>query len=118
VVLEGKLPPRLTSRVSLARTHALNIRLPLRPSFRSSFLEKAVSSGENPTNTPDVLYTEDLIYSMSNVTHLVGAEWLMGLAFSNSTIEGQANAMEVVAFVEDVLGSSLIGYQVGNEPDL
>jgi hypothetical protein len=112
VVLEGKLPPRLTSRVSLARTHALNIRLPLRPSFRSSFLEKAVSSGENPTNT------EDLIYSMSNVTHLVGAEWLMGLAFSNSTIEGQANAMEVVAFVEDVLGSSLIGYQVGNEPDL
>ncbi|CDZ97104.1 Glycoside hydrolase, superfamily [Phaffia rhodozyma] len=82
-----------------------------------SFLEKA-SSTATTTNTPDVLYTEDLVYAMMNVSSLVNTEWYFGLAFANDTVSGWTNAMEVARFVEDSLGSNLIGFQLANEPDL
>lgn len=65
-----------------------------------------------------VLYTVDLIYAMTNISALVDSEWYFGIAFSNNTVDGWTNEMEVVQFVEAELGSNLIGFQLANEPDL
>lgn len=83
----------------------------------SSFLEKAESTA-TITNTPDVLYTEDLIYAMSNTTALVNTQWVFGAAFINGTVDGWDNPLRVVDFVEEHLGDNLIGIQLSNEPDL
>lgn len=82
-----------------------------------SFLEKA-SSTATITNTPDVFFTEDLIYAMANITDLVQTQWVFGAAFANDTVAGWDSPLRVVDFVEQVLGDNLIGIQLSNEPDL
>lgn len=89
---------------------------PLCPPHRS-FLEKA-SSTATITNTPDVFFTEDLIYAMANITDLVQTQWVFGAAFANDTVAGWDSPLRVVDFVEQVLGDNLIGIQLSNEPDL
>lgn len=55
---------------------------------------------------------------MSNVTALVNAQWVFGVAFINGTADGWDNPLHVVDFVEQHLGDNLIGMQLSNEPDL
>lgn len=47
-----------------------------------SIIEK-LSSGDidNPTNTPPVLYTDDMFYLMGNVSGLTNVQWYLGELF-------------------------------------
>ncbi|KAL7413310.1 hypothetical protein BDY24DRAFT_389626 [Mrakia frigida] len=85
----------------------------------TSFLQKEdETEAINPTNTPSVLYTRDMVYAMSNISALVNTEWMFGIAFVNNTVENWANPFEVAQFVESYLGDNLMGLQLANEPDL
>ncbi|KAH7333658.1 hypothetical protein B0J17DRAFT_676342 [Rhizoctonia solani] len=65
------------------------------------------------TNPPLVSYTEDLFHAMASISSLVQAEWYVGLPFLNTTyIPAVAQA------AQDILGSNLVGLQLGNEPDV
>ncbi|KAJ1300657.1 hypothetical protein OPQ81_002305 [Rhizoctonia solani] len=65
------------------------------------------------TNPPLVSYTEDLLHAMASISNLVQAEWYIGLPFLNTTyIPAVAQA------AQDILGSNLVGLQLGNEPDV
>ncbi|KEP51984.1 putative glycoside hydrolase family 79 protein [Rhizoctonia solani 123E] len=65
------------------------------------------------TNPPLVSYTEDLFHAMASISSLVQAEWYIGLPFLNTTyIPAVAQA------AQDILGSNLVGLQLGNEPDV
>ncbi|CAE6486676.1 unnamed protein product [Rhizoctonia solani] len=65
------------------------------------------------TNPPLVAYTEDLFHAMASISGLVRAEWYVGLPFLNTTyIPAVAQA------AQDILGSNLVGLQLGNEPDV
>ncbi|KAG8886461.1 hypothetical protein FRB97_002972, partial [Tulasnella sp. 331] len=70
----------------------------------------------NPTGTPIVEFAVELFYAMSNISKLINTEWYFGLQFIDPY--NNSNAMEVGTVIQEVLGSSLLSLQVGNEPDL
>ncbi|WWD17633.1 hypothetical protein CI109_102074 [Kwoniella shandongensis] len=71
------------------------------------------------TDTPVINYSPELFYLMANVTSLVGAEWFFGLAFNESTVDTPTGNVPIAAtYAQQILGSSLRGLSVGNEPDL
>ena len=85
----------------------------------SSFLQKEdETTAINPTNTPNVLYTKDLIEAMKQVSKLVDTQWMYGIAFLNNTVEDWKNPFEVALYVENQLAGNLLGLQIANEPDL
>jgi hypothetical protein len=53
---------------------------------------------------------------MSNITALLDTTWFFGLPFDNAT--NTTGISQIVATVEEILGSSLLALQLGNEPDL
>ena len=84
------------------------------------------------TNTPPLVFTPEIIYMLANVSSLVDIEWFLGEKFLslaggdrcakfrtgvplNSTSNLRLGIAEVGS---QVLGSSLKGLQIGNEPDL
>ncbi|KAG8773967.1 hypothetical protein FRC12_002210 [Ceratobasidium sp. 428] len=69
-----------------------------------------------PTETPDVVFTEDLLMMMKNIGDLVNANFYFGLNFKNP--DNETNAVLVAKTTEDILGDRLLGFQLGNEPDL
>ncbi|KIR52771.1 hypothetical protein I315_04634 [Cryptococcus gattii Ru294] len=76
-----------------------------------------VSSGV--TDTPLINYSPELFYIMSNITSLVGAEWYFGLAFNESDVDAPTGNIPIAAhWAQEILGDSLLGLSVGNEPDL
>ncbi|AFR98329.1 hypothetical protein C343_06306 [Cryptococcus neoformans C23] len=76
-----------------------------------------VSSGV--TDTPLINYSPELFYIMSNITSLVGAEWYFGLAFNESDVDSPTGNIPIAAhWAQEILGDSLLGLSVGNEPDL
>jgi hypothetical protein len=77
-------------------------------------LEKDINGVSNPTQTPPLDYTRDLIYMMGNISQLVSVDWFLGIPF-NDTDHFRLAVAEVG---QQVLGPRLIGLQVGNEPDL
>ncbi|KAJ7635000.1 glycoside hydrolase family 79 protein [Roridomyces roridus] len=86
--------------------------VPTLPEDRAISKEKAAS--KNPTETPAVIYTMDLFYMLSNISAFAGAKWYVGAPFNDST----QFRFEIVEYAEAVLGDSLLGIQVANEPDL
>lgn len=87
--------------------------------YDEASIEK-ISLTDSPTHTPVITYTLDLLYSMSNITKLVNADWYFGLAFNESMVEegNQGNIAEAVEHAQRILGTSLRGMALGNEPDL
>ncbi|WVQ76983.1 hypothetical protein IAR50_006662 [Cryptococcus sp. DSM 104548] len=76
-----------------------------------------VSSGV--TDTPLLNYSPELFYIMSNISSLVGVEWYFGLAFNETDVDAQITNIPLAAtWAQDILGDSLLGLSVGNEPDL
>ncbi len=56
---------------------------------------------------------------MANVTSIVGTQWYFGLAFNQSDVDSQSPNIPLAAhYAQTILGDSLIGLQMGNEPDL
>lgn len=66
------------------------------------------------TATPTLIFTDDLLYMLANVSTLVNVRWFLGVPFNN-TIDIN---MAIVESGERIIGDTLLGFQVGNEPDL
>lgn len=68
----------------------------------------------NPTLTPPVLYTRGMFYLMANVSALTNVNWYLGIPFNDTT----NLKLQIMEYGEAILGKHILGYQVGNEPDL
>ncbi|KAJ7745669.1 glycoside hydrolase family 79 protein [Mycena metata] len=76
-------------------------------------MEKEAQDTNNPTHTPALLYTDDVLYMLANISALVNVEWYLGIPLNDT-----ANLRLGIAEAgEAILGDKLIGFQVGNEPD-
>ncbi|KAH9976639.1 hypothetical protein BGW80DRAFT_1289584 [Lactifluus volemus] len=75
-----------------------------------TILAKDTSNISNPTGTPPLTYTPDLLYLMGNISALTPA----GIPFFNTT----AFALGILEQGQAILGDNLIALQAGNEPDL
>ncbi|KAF8486953.1 hypothetical protein DFH94DRAFT_621281 [Russula ochroleuca] len=77
-------------------------------------LAKDLSSAFNPTGTPPLAYTPDLLYLMGNISSLTNTRWYLGVPFFNNT----PYSLGIVQQGQQILGDNLIAFQAGNEPDL
>ncbi|KAH9927381.1 glycoside hydrolase family 79 protein, partial [Amylocystis lapponica] len=77
-------------------------------------LEKQHVANQNPTNTPALLFTPELLYLMSNISALVNTKWYLGVPMNDTT----NLRLAVAEYGERILGNNLLGLQIGNEPDL
>lgn len=76
-------------------------------------IEKGVDVS-NPTLTPPLVYTREVMYLMANISQLVGVQWYLGIPLNDS-----ANLRLGIAEAADqILRDNILGFQVGNEPDL
>ncbi|KAG6864424.1 hypothetical protein C0991_009618 [Blastosporella zonata] len=78
-------------------------------------LEKNITGASNPTETPPLVYTPDLLYMMANISALVNVNWFVGVPF---LINDTATRLAIVQWGQEILGDHLMGIQIGNEPDL
>ncbi|KIJ62902.1 glycoside hydrolase family 79 protein [Hydnomerulius pinastri MD-312] len=79
-------------------------------------MAKAAVDTNNPTQTPAILYTPEVLYLLGNISALVGVKWFLGIPFNDTT-----NLRLGIAEVGEAVLSGpgyLLGFQVGNEPDL
>ncbi|KAF8608868.1 hypothetical protein BDV93DRAFT_551672 [Ceratobasidium sp. AG-I] len=76
----------------------------------------AQSGATTPTETPDVVFSSDLLTMMKAIGDLVNADFYFGLNFFNP--DNETNAVLVAQTAEQILGDRLLGFQLGNEPDL
>jgi hypothetical protein len=66
--------------------------------------------------TPVIDYSDELLYTMANISALAGPNWYFGLAFADAT--NLTNTMQAAAAAERILGNNLLALQMSNEPDL
>lgn len=86
---------------------------------RLLFANERPACFRSQTTTPIVNYNLELFYTMSNITSLVGTEWFFGLSFNETEVTDPTGNVPIAAkYATQILGSSLRGLQVGNEPDL
>lgn len=78
--------------------------------------KQAQSGATTTTETPDVVFSSDLLTMMKNIGDLVNANFFFGLNFKNP--DNETNAVLVAQTAEQILGDRLLGFQLGNEPDL
>ncbi|KAF8624038.1 hypothetical protein AX15_006061 [Amanita polypyramis BW_CC] len=76
-------------------------------------LEKDYNNTLGTTNSPPIVYKEDLIYMMANISSHTNVRWFLGIPFNSSSPYQLAIAERGQA----ILGDYLIGLQAGNEPD-
>ncbi|KAF8952441.1 hypothetical protein BDZ97DRAFT_1640845, partial [Flammula alnicola] len=77
-------------------------------------LEKDLSGVTNPTQTPPLIFTPELLYMLRNISSLVNVRWHLGIPFNDT-----ANfRLRIAELGEQILGDYLMGLQAGNEPDL
>jgi hypothetical protein len=79
-----------------------------------TMLAKDVNNTSGPTSTPPLIYTLDLLYTMGNISKLTNTHWYLGIPF----IDAQNVSLAIVEHGQTILGSNLLGFQAGNEPDL
>ncbi|KAI9432699.1 hypothetical protein H4582DRAFT_1087499 [Lactarius indigo] len=79
-----------------------------------AMLAKDTNNTSNPTGTPPLAFTTDLLYLMANISSLTNTHWYLGIPFFNTT----PFSLEIVEDGQQILGDYLIGFQAGNEPDL
>ncbi|KAI0791078.1 glycoside hydrolase family 79 protein [Abortiporus biennis] len=79
-----------------------------------AMLEKDKSQSSNPTDTPTMYITPELFYMLSNVSHLVNTKWYLGIPFNDTS----NLRLQIAEVAERILGDNVLGFQVGNEPDL
>ncbi|KAJ7018598.1 glycoside hydrolase family 79 protein [Mycena alexandri] len=76
-------------------------------------MEKETQETNNPTHTPALLYTNDVLYMLANISALVNVEWYLGIPLNDTS----HLRLGIAEAGEAILGDKLIGFQVGNEPD-
>ncbi|KAF8816878.1 hypothetical protein BYT27DRAFT_7127069 [Phlegmacium glaucopus] len=77
-------------------------------------LEKDLSGVSNPTQTPPLIFTPELLYMLANISSLVNVRWHLGIPFNDTS----NFRLGIAEQGQQILGDRLIGLQVGNEPDL
>ncbi|KAF9054026.1 glycoside hydrolase family 79 protein [Panaeolus papilionaceus] len=77
-------------------------------------LEKDLKGASNPTQTPPLLFTPELLYMLRNISSLVNVRWYLGIPFNDT----ENLRLGIAEKGQQILGDYLIGLQVGNEPDL
>ncbi|KAJ7707363.1 glycoside hydrolase family 79 protein [Mycena rosella] len=77
-------------------------------------IEKGQPSNDpSQMSTPSLLYTPEVVYMLANISSLVNVQWYLGIALNDTT----NLRLGIAEVAEAVLGASLLGLQVGNEPD-
>ncbi|KAK7050928.1 hypothetical protein VNI00_005040 [Paramarasmius palmivorus] len=71
--------------------------------------------GQNPTETPTLLYNLDYFYLLGNLSTFVNIGWFLGIPLNDT---GTPIRLEIAEYSQQILGDKLLGLQVGNEPDL
>ncbi|EJD44078.1 hypothetical protein AURDEDRAFT_88289 [Auricularia subglabra TFB-10046 SS5] len=66
------------------------------------------------TLTPTVHFTLDILYNLGNITNLLDVKWWMGIPFNDRS----KPRLRIAEVAEQVLGDNIVGFQLGNEPDL
>ncbi|KAG5638703.1 hypothetical protein H0H81_010928 [Sphagnurus paluster] len=77
-------------------------------------LEKNATGSSNPTQTPPLVFTPDLLRMMRKISSFVNVRWFLGIPFLVDT----PNRLAIAEQGQAILGDYLIGLQAGNEPDL
>ncbi|KAH9851266.1 glycoside hydrolase family 79 protein [Lenzites betulinus] len=77
-------------------------------------IEKDKEDASNPTSTPVLAFTPELLYMLANVSSLINARWYLGIPF-NDTSDFR---FQIAEQGEAILGDMLLGFQAANEPDL
>ncbi|KAG2065347.1 glycoside hydrolase family 79 protein [Suillus decipiens] len=77
-------------------------------------LEKYYGGSSNPTATPSLVFTSEIIKMMAEISALTEVYWYMGVPFNDT----QHWRLQIAEVGEAMLGNYLIGLQAGNEPDL
>lgn len=77
-------------------------------------LEKDYGRVSNPTATPPLVFTSEIIKMMAEISALTDVYWYMGVPFNDT----QNWRLQIAEVGEAMLGKYLIGLQAGNEPDL
>ncbi|KIM41887.1 glycoside hydrolase family 79 protein [Hebeloma cylindrosporum] len=77
-------------------------------------LEKDLSRISNPTQTPPLIFTPELLWMLRNISSLVNVRWHLGIPFNDTS----NFRLGIAEQGQQILGDYLIGLQVGNEPDL
>ncbi|KAG1807867.1 glycoside hydrolase family 79 protein [Suillus subaureus] len=77
-------------------------------------LEKDYGRSSNPTSTPPLVFTSEIIKMMAEISALTDVYWYMGVPFNDT----QNWRLQIAEVGEAMLGKYLIGLQAGNEPDL
>jgi hypothetical protein len=55
----------------------------------NTMIEKDKADSSNPTETPTLIFTPEVLYMLSNITALVGVKWYLGaLLPSSSSMKG------------------------------
>ncbi|KAF9649324.1 glycoside hydrolase family 79 protein [Thelephora ganbajun] len=81
---------------------------------KGNIIQKQSQNTSNPTDTPALLFTRDLLYMMNNISNFVPVKWYLGIPLNDTT----NLRLQIVTEGERILGNNIIGFQVGNEPDL
>ncbi|EMD34945.1 glycoside hydrolase family 79 protein [Gelatoporia subvermispora B] len=77
-------------------------------------IQKDKADSTNPTETPALLISLEMLYMMSNVSSLVNIQWYLGIPFNDTN----HLRLQIAEYAESILGDNILGFQVGNEPDL
>ncbi|KAI8996272.1 glycoside hydrolase superfamily [Trametes punicea] len=82
----------------------------------NTMIQKDNVNGASATagQTPMLLYTSELLYLLSNVSSLVNAKWYLGIPMNDTS----HLRLQIAEAGDAILGDNILGYQVGNEPDL
>ncbi|KAG6856827.1 hypothetical protein H0H87_000304 [Tephrocybe sp. NHM501043] len=73
---------------------------------------KEKGDSNNPTQTPAVLYTDELFYLVKGISSLINVGWYFGIPFNDTNWR-----LQVAEKAQSILGDRLLGLQAGNEPD-
>ncbi|KAJ7692569.1 glycoside hydrolase family 79 protein [Mycena rosella] len=76
-------------------------------------IQKQAQDTANPTATPEVLFTDDVLYMMANISALVNVDWYLGIPLNDTS----NLRLGIAEASEAILAHRLIGIQVGNEVD-
>ncbi|KAL5485437.1 hypothetical protein ACEPAI_8079 [Sanghuangporus weigelae] len=66
------------------------------------------------TFTPTLLVSPNILYAMANISTLLPIKWFLGVPFNDT----QNPRLLLGELGEQILGEHLLGFQLGNEPDL
>jgi len=71
------------------------------------------STTQGTTQTPPIVFKEDLLYMMANISAFTNVRWFLGIPFNQTN----PYRLDIVQAGQPILGDYLLGLQAGNEPD-